>query len=42
MRELADFIPHARLSLLSETSHTDVVARSAAILPAFLEEPLPR
>jgi pimeloyl-ACP methyl ester carboxylesterase len=42
MGELAQFIPRARLELLPDARHTDVVARAAELLPAFLDEPMPR
>jgi pimeloyl-ACP methyl ester carboxylesterase len=42
LHELARCIPHARLSVLPETGHVDVVARSSELVAAFLDEPLPR
>jgi pimeloyl-ACP methyl ester carboxylesterase len=42
MSELAEYIPRARLHLLADTRHTDVVVRTAPLLPAFFDEPLPR
>ncbi len=42
MSELAEVIPRARLQLLPDTRHTEVVVRAAPLLPAFFDEPLPR
>jgi pimeloyl-ACP methyl ester carboxylesterase len=41
-REMASLVPHAQLKVLPMNDHDpDIVTRSASLIPAFLEAPLP-